>query len=313
MSTEQPKISVIVPVYNVAQYLSRSLDSIVNQTYSNLEIILVNDGSSDNSGQICDDYAAKDSRIKVIHQPNQGPGAARNIGFETATAEWITCIDSDDFISPDCIERVVDAQINNPQADMIIWGIKGFTEENGVLNMFSLPYFDKNISPGNNIITNRLKTKIPVGPCDKLYRASIIKEHNLRFPVGIVHEDNVFCWHYFSYCKTLYYIPDKMYFYRQERYGSITHNTFDGHEKHTRDSLLGSKLIYDFWEKNGMLEDNIKLFPKIFSGMLKKSARKTPKENLPALASEAKAIANSIKISFFGRLRMLYAIRRYCK
>ena len=102
--TKSPLISVIIPVYNVEKYLRECLDSVLAQTYKNLEIILIDDGSSDNSGQICDEYAAKDSRIKVIHQVNQGVSAARNAGLKAARGQYIGFVDSDDYIKPDMYE-----------------------------------------------------------------------------------------------------------------------------------------------------------------------------------------------------------------
>ena len=94
------KISVIVPIYNVEKYIDRCIKSIVNQTYKNLEIILINDGSLDKSGQICDTWESKDNRIKVIHQMNSGVSVARNTGLENATGEYVTFVDSDDYIEP---------------------------------------------------------------------------------------------------------------------------------------------------------------------------------------------------------------------
>lgn len=104
---ERPKISVIVPVYNVEPYLRKCLDSIVRQTYQNLEIILVDDGSPDSCGAICDEYAAQDDRIRVIHQANGGVSAARNAGLAAATGEWIGWVDSDDWIEPDMFELML--------------------------------------------------------------------------------------------------------------------------------------------------------------------------------------------------------------
>ncbi|HFI0794571.1 TPA: glycosyltransferase family 2 protein [Streptococcus suis] len=99
-------VSVIVPVYNVEKYLVQCIDSIINQTYQNLEIILVNDGSTDNSGKICDEYAKKDSRIKVIHKENGGLSDARNKGLDFMTGEYVTLVDSDDYLEHNCIENL---------------------------------------------------------------------------------------------------------------------------------------------------------------------------------------------------------------
>ena len=104
---EKPLISVIVPVYNVEKYIRECLDSIVNQTYKNLQIILVDDGSSDNSGKICDEFAKKDSRITVVHQENQGAGAAKNTGLELIEGEYFSIIDSDDYIDLSMYEKMV--------------------------------------------------------------------------------------------------------------------------------------------------------------------------------------------------------------
>ena len=104
----EPKISVIVPVYKVEPYLRKCLDSIVGQTYQNLEIILVDDGSPDGCGAICDEYAAQDKRVRVIHKANGGVSSARNAGLTAATGEWIGWVDSDDWIEPDMYERMLE-------------------------------------------------------------------------------------------------------------------------------------------------------------------------------------------------------------
>lgn len=105
------KVSVIVPVYNVEDYLSKCIESIINQTYRNLEIILINDGSSDNSGVICDNYKKIDSRITVVHKANGGVSNARNVGIEQATGDWICFIDGDDFVMPDYIEYMLNLAV----------------------------------------------------------------------------------------------------------------------------------------------------------------------------------------------------------
>ena len=117
-----PLISVIIPVYNVEKYLRECLDSVLAQTYKNLEIILIDDGSPDNCGKICDEYAQKDNRIKVIHQVNQGVSAARNAGLKVATGEYIAFVDSDDFIKPDMYEYLY-ALISKEHADMAMCNV----------------------------------------------------------------------------------------------------------------------------------------------------------------------------------------------
>ena len=125
-----PLVSIIVPIYKVEQYLRRCLNSIVIQTYTNLEIILVDDGSPDNCPQICDEYAAKDKRIVVIHKENGGLSDARNVGLEKCIGQFIYFCDSDDEISPKCIEQLIEKYEQNTDAEIIIGEIKASQKNN---------------------------------------------------------------------------------------------------------------------------------------------------------------------------------------
>ena len=122
-----PQISVIVPIYNVEKYLAKCIDSIINQTLTNIEIILVNDGSTDNSRKIIDKYDKKDSRIKVIHKKNGGQGSARNAGLDIAKGEYIGFVDSDDWIDSNMYENLYNAAISN-NADIVVCNRKVFDE-----------------------------------------------------------------------------------------------------------------------------------------------------------------------------------------
>ena len=124
-------ISVIVPVYNVEKYLNRCVDSIINQTYSNLEIILINDGSTDTSGKICDEYKKRDNRIHVIHQKNGGLSAARNAGIVIANGNYFIFVDSDDLIHPQCIE-ILYKVIKNDCSDIVIGNYEKFDDFNKI-------------------------------------------------------------------------------------------------------------------------------------------------------------------------------------
>lgn len=184
---EDEKVSVIVPVYNVEKYLPRCLDSILNQTYQNLEIILVDDGSPDNCGAICDKYAKKDQRIQVIHQENRGVSAARNSGIEwslsNSNSQYLTFIDSDDWVHPQFIEILVNSICSTgAQASM-------------VGNIYTDTYsdcFEKYNSPAQPEIHNGeelflIRTSDFNYPWGKLYRKVDFK--TLRYPVGKIFED----------------------------------------------------------------------------------------------------------------------------
>lgn len=182
-------ISVIVPIYKVEPYLRQCLDSVVNQTYRNLEIILVDDGSPDNCGSICDEYARKDHRIAVIHKANAGLSAAWNDGIRAATGEWISFVDSDDWIEPDYFEMLVNDS-KTKKAEIV--HTSGFYREEEkqkyVHRMFLSPFFFENGEGREYLITHTLvrpgdkRTKAKLtGVWGKLYRTSFIKNGGFLF------------------------------------------------------------------------------------------------------------------------------------
>ena len=114
-----PLISIIIPIYNVEKYIHETLGCIINQTFNNWECILVDDGSSDNSPAICDEYAKKDKRIRVIHKPNGGLVSARNAGYDVATGDWMMYVDGDDWLDADCCQIMLDAIAENPDVDIL--------------------------------------------------------------------------------------------------------------------------------------------------------------------------------------------------
>ncbi len=166
------KISVIVPVYNVEPYIRQCVDSIINQTYKNLEIILVDDGSPDNCGKICDEYATKDARIKVLHIENGGPAVARNAGLDIATGNYIGYIDSDDYIEPDMYETLYNAMIRTDAGLVVCNWFEG-TESNWVKNTV---YPKKEILTPNEAFEAFYNSMYV---WNKLYRKDVVK--NLRF------------------------------------------------------------------------------------------------------------------------------------
>ena len=186
-----PKISVVIPVYNSENYLKRCLESIVNQTLKDIEIILVDDGSKDGSGRICDEYQAKDKRIKVIHQKNAGSGFARNNGIKKATGEFISFIDSDDYIDLDTYKKLYDC-IRENNAETCIFGYNKerdgeifFTRTNDLKGTF------KDQDALDNVFLNVLGSEpsypedykiLWLSPCFSLYSLELIKKHNVSFP-----------------------------------------------------------------------------------------------------------------------------------
>lgn len=183
----QELISVIVPIYNVEKYLERSIGALINQTYSNLEIILVNDGSKDSSGAICDEFAARDSRIKVIHKENGGSSSARNMGIEAATGDYIGFCDSDDYPEKDLYENLLNVAKEHP--DMVIaQAMSSDYTDDGI--MVKGPYKD---SGKVNFLTKQEMFRLlmlHVGDssfCTKLIKADYMKK--FRFEEGRLNED----------------------------------------------------------------------------------------------------------------------------
>lgn len=177
-----PRISVIVPVYNVEEYLERCLTSIVNQTYKDLEIICINDGSTDNSLEILKAFAQKDVRIIIIDQPNQGLSSARNIGISRATGEYISFIDSDDYIDENTYTTITN-QLSN-DIDMVSFGTTIFGEAFTEKRRGDEKYYRIKFSGVQKAkLSNMLKTNVAVW--NKLFKTNIIRKYNILFPENV--------------------------------------------------------------------------------------------------------------------------------
>lgn len=205
-------ISVIVPVYKVEEYLCECLDSIINQTYKNLEIILVDDGSPDNCGKICDDYALKDSRIKVIHQQNGGLSAARNAGLDIAAGDYIGFVDSDDYIDLNMYEELYNSLKAN-DADIAVCGVKQFGNRS---NSF---VYGNGYMNGTDLLKSILKEEVQSGFCNKLFKNDLFNE--IRFPVGQFYEDLQIFYLVAEKVKCVGFTDNTFYYYRS-RNNSIT-------------------------------------------------------------------------------------------
>lgn len=187
-------VSVVIPVYNVEQYLNECVDSVLDQTYSDYEIILVDDGSTDNSGKLCDDYLSLDNRIKVIHRENGGLSAARNTGMDAATGDYIYFLDSDDYIESVTLERLVHTA-KTDDADIVFFdGYVFYTdcEDDGTSYGYSR-HDHYQTDTGRKVLEKLLineeyRTAVPL----TFYNAKYLQKSNLRFYEGILHEDELF-------------------------------------------------------------------------------------------------------------------------
>ena len=226
MLNENPLISVIVPVYKVEQYLHRCIDSILAQTYKNLEIILVDDGSPDRSGEICDEYAAKDNRIRVIHKENGGVSSARNIGLDVCTGEYIAFVDSDDYILPDMYKEML-CELLEHQVEICVchWQYEYTDGRNPVTHeMIDPTIFDVKTTRelARYFYREPIEILTSVVVWNKLYRKDIIGE--LRFS-GNMMEDEAFLTKLLSGNYTVRVMPQFFYVYVQAE-NSLTTKPF---------------------------------------------------------------------------------------
>lgn len=218
-------ISVIVPVYKVEQYLEKCVNSIIAQTYSNLEIILVDDGSPDKCGYICDSFLKKDSRIKVIHKSNGGLSSARNAGIDIASGEYIGFVDSDDYIEPFMYEKLLDL-IKHDKSKLAVCSVNYVYEDGKKINKTCSK---KNIlfNFHNAIIEMNIHRLFDMGAWSKLYHKSLFD--NLRFPVGKLSEDFYIMFKLFDRAQSISYLAIPCYNYLQ-RSNSITRSTKINHD-----------------------------------------------------------------------------------
>lgn len=216
------KVSVIVPVYRVETTLDRCVSSIVGQTYQDLQIILVDDGSPDKCPQLCDAWKTRDSRIEVIHKTNGGLSDARNAGLAQATGEAIFFVDSDDYLDPDCIETMVAAMQCN-HADLVICSISEETADGGERYGGSSSTVDSEIVCDAHECFRRSSDWRYIPAWNKLYSARLWD--NVQFPKGRIHEDEFVFHHIVDQCSTIVVLPSQFYHY-VENPTSIMHVGF---------------------------------------------------------------------------------------
>lgn len=237
------KISVIVPVYNVEPYLHRCVDSILNQSFSDIDVILVDDGSPDNCGAICEDYAAKDSRVHVIHRENGGLSAARNSGldwaFASSDSQWVTCVDSDDWIHRDYLQKLYDAAHNNG-LDVSMCGLywaDSFVED------APLPQTEALVLDVEDAFSRHYDKS--VSACCKLVKKQLYD--GIRFPEGKLYEDAFVTHKLLFACSQIAVVDEKLYYYFTNP-GSITRVKWSDRKLH---SIEAHELRLDYFRDRG--------------------------------------------------------------
>lgn len=239
-----PLISVIIPVYNVEKHLHRCLDSVIAQTYQNLEIICVDDGSVDESGKICDQYAVRDARIKVIHQENQGLSAARNRGLDAADGEYIAFVDRDDYILEDMYKKMLDMLLNyNVDLCVCQWQYE-FSDGRQVVKK-------KNIDPtiygrktslefARFLYRSNYENGVVVAAWNKLYRRALLDTIHFE---GRIHEDDAFNGRIMAKNISVYVMEEQFYVYAQNG-DSLTNKPFSANKFFFLDVLAERRELF---------------------------------------------------------------------
>jgi glycosyltransferase EpsJ len=249
-----PKVSVVIPVYNVEEYIQKCLDSLINQTLQDIEIICVNDGSTDNSLKVLEEHAAKDQRIKVINQENVGVSQARNNGLKLVTGEFIGFCDPDDYLSLDYYEKLYNAAITN-DCDIAACGITKFRDDKyKVFIAFdetktAETYYDKLLllnAPNDSYIVN------------KIYKTSEFKKNNLEFIKGLVYEDIVFTSQVLYYLGKAITVPEAQYYYLKRK-GSLMRS-----KKNDKFKEKALEICTEFIESKGIPIQNVLMQVKKF-------------------------------------------------
>lgn len=251
------KVSVIIPVYNVESYLEQCMDSVIHQTFTDFEVICIDDGSGDGSGRILDEYARRDSRITVIHQNNRGVAYARNRGLETAAGEYILFLDPDDYLSLHALEKMYN-QARQYNADMCIFDAQDFDCETGE---FLLHYYfnhGKAESLGNIIETAGLGYYLfdiaSVACWVKLVRRTLLTDNDIRFELREIFEDTMWSALSLALSKRITAVPEKLIYHRINRKGSL----LDSVDKNIKDPVESYRNTYEELSRRGIFTDDVK-------------------------------------------------------
>ncbi|WP_446425159.1 glycosyltransferase [Mailhella sp.] len=253
-----PLISVIVPVYNGEKYLANCLDSILGQDFNDIEVLCINDGSTDSSAEILRSYAERDRRVRVITQKNQGVSKARNAGLDAATGEWIAFVDNDDEVMPSIWITLL---ANAGNEDLICFSADEIGVKEGKEFPITSGYFQLKFSGMHELTDNDL-LKLSMTVWDKLFRRSRIEECALRFPEGMRFEDNVFVLNFTSIYRKALFLPHKLYrYFRRE--DAFMNSVKQKKTKVAFDCIRILDPIYRFWSTNGLFPHMQAVFERI--------------------------------------------------
>ena len=249
-----PVVSVVIPVYNVEKYLEECIDSVLNQTYQNIEIILVDDGSTDSSGEICDRYVENNKNVYVIHQKNAGLSAARNAGFFRAVGEYVYFLDSDDYISADAIEKLTSIAIND-NADIVFFDANSFLDDSEKEIRQNYIRKQKYISSEGLVVFSQLQNNNEFHSAVPLlfFRSEFLKNKKFSFCSGIYYEDMIFTFEALCSARVVSQCKEALYF---RRYRSDSIMTSKKNKKYFDSVVKVYRSLIEFSVKNNISEES---------------------------------------------------------
>ncbi len=281
------KISVVVPVYNVEEFLPKCLKSLIEQTYKNIKIICIDDGSTDNSMAVLKEFEKKDKRITVISKKNGGLSSARNAGLKKCDTEFVMFCDSDDYYSEDMCEKMLDA-VEKDESDLGACSLQVIYLTHGEMGESDRNYYRLSYA-GKQPVYDELIMKTDVSVLNKIFRMDIIKKYRISFPEGFNNEDFYFYNAYMSVSKTISFVNRRLYNYVR-REGSIMSENFEA-GKLSMDHLLMAEKLFDFYKETGFLSEHKDLFWRQWVTSFWFSVEHSSKNHKKEIVTEAREFA----------------------
>ncbi len=240
--------SVIIPVYNCEKYISRAVDSILNQTVSDFELILVDDGATDSSGIICDQYSSADQRVKVVHKQNGGVSSARNAGLDACTGKYVVFLDSDDYVDDNYLEK-----FNKYESDLVVSGYCLENEKSEILLIRDCPEKEYKITKNSTFVSQDFVNGYFNYACTKRFRRSVLCDHNIRFFEQLkFSEDTLFVMDYISYVNSISQMQSHSYHYVKYEHETLSNlgisETFV-HQMETANDVIAKSLEKTFGDE----------------------------------------------------------------
>lgn len=265
-------VSIVIAVYNVEKYLRWCLESVINQSYKNIQIICVNDGSTDSSLKILQSYARQDSRIEIIDLENGGVSRARNAGIAAAKGSFITFVDGDDELKKNAIERAV-THIDD-DIDVVWFEPEIIYQANAEMKNGDAWYYTVK-GNGKQRVSDKLLLTGDINVWDKLFRLSVIKKYNIQFPEGLIFEDATFTYNFLPVARNVYLLPEKLYIYYRHP-SSIMASTFSKRENYSICHIFILDHIYNFWMKHDLIRFRKWIFQRICINYFENAMRTVP-------------------------------------